>query len=152
MNWISDPNIWVALLTLSALEIVLGIDNIIFIAILSGKLPQHQQAKARATGLMVAMISRIALLFSITLIMRLTQPLFTILNFGSKFFAVDRRLACGRRARTAHSQGLYLFCHGLLDLCRSFKHENSPASAPTRQVEKSTIGKACLIESSCSRS
>ena len=82
MNWISDPNIWLALLTLSALEIVLGIDNIIFIAILSGKLPESQQAKARSTGLMVAMISRIALLFSITLIMRLTQPLFTVLSFG----------------------------------------------------------------------
>lgn len=81
MNWISDPNIWLALLTLSALEIVLGIDNIIFIAILSGKLPKHQQARARNTGLLVAMISRIALLFSITLIMRLTQPLFTILTF-----------------------------------------------------------------------
>ena len=81
MNWISDPNIWLALLTLSALEIVLGIDNIIFIAILSGKLPQHQQARARNTGLLVAMVSRIALLFSITLIMRLTQPIFTILSF-----------------------------------------------------------------------
>ena len=81
MGWISDPNIWLALLTLSVLEIVLGIDNIIFIAILAGKLPKNQQAKARNTGLMVAMISRIALLFSITLIMRLTQPLFTLLSF-----------------------------------------------------------------------
>jgi predicted tellurium resistance membrane protein TerC len=81
MEWISDPNIWIALLTLSALEIVLGIDNIIFIAILSGKLPQNQQARARSLGLLVAMISRIALLFSITLIMKLTQPMFTILSF-----------------------------------------------------------------------
>jgi len=81
MEWLSDPNIWIALLTLSALEIVLGIDNIIFIAILSGKLPQNQQARARNMGLLVAMISRIALLFSITLIMKLTQPLMTILSF-----------------------------------------------------------------------
>ncbi|MCP4623552.1 MAG: TerC family protein [bacterium] len=81
MEWLSDPNIWIALLTLSALEIVLGIDNIIFIAILSGKLPQNQQARARTMGLLVAMISRIALLFSITLIMKLTQPLITILSF-----------------------------------------------------------------------
>lgn len=81
MNWLSDPNVWLALLTLSALEIVLGIDNIIFIAILSGKLPAKQQAKGRTIGLLVAMISRIALLFSITLIMRLTQPLFTILSY-----------------------------------------------------------------------
>ena len=81
MEWLSDPNVWIALLTLSALEIVLGIDNIIFIAILSGKLPQHQQARARTMGLLVAMISRIALLFSITLIMKLTHPLMTILSF-----------------------------------------------------------------------
>ena len=81
MEWLSDPNIWIALLTLSALEIVLGIDNIIFIAILSGKLPQDQQARARTLGLLVAMISRIALLFSITLIMKLTQPLITIFSF-----------------------------------------------------------------------
>jgi len=81
MSWLSDPNVWIALLTLSAIEIVLGIDNIIFIAILSGKLPQNQQARARTLGLLVAMISRIALLFSITLIMKLTQPLVTILGF-----------------------------------------------------------------------
>ena len=81
MEWLSDPNVWIALLTLSALEIVLGIDNIIFIAILSGKLPQHQQARARTMGLLVAMISRIALLFSITLIMKLTHPLVTIFGF-----------------------------------------------------------------------
>ena len=81
MEWLSDPNVWIALLTLSALEIVLGIDNIIFIAILSGKLPQHQQARARTIGLLVAMISRIALLISITLIMKLTHPLVTILGF-----------------------------------------------------------------------
>ena len=81
MSWLWDPNVWIALLTLSALEIVLGIDNIIFIAILAGKLPKNQQARARTVGLLLAMITRIALLFSITLIMRLTQPLFTVLTF-----------------------------------------------------------------------
>jgi predicted tellurium resistance membrane protein TerC len=81
MEWLSDPGVWIALLTLSALEIVLGIDNIIFIAILSGKLPRNQRAKARTLGLLAAMVSRIALLFSITLIMKLTQPLMTILSF-----------------------------------------------------------------------
>lgn len=79
MEWLSDPNIWVALITLTALEIVLGIDNIIFISILAGKLPQHQQQKARTIGLALAMITRIALLFSLTWIMRLTEPLFTVL-------------------------------------------------------------------------
>ena len=58
MEWVLDPNIWIALVTLTALEIVLGIDNIIFIAILASKVPQHQQAKARTLGLALAMISR----------------------------------------------------------------------------------------------
>ena len=78
MDWLTDPTVWVALLTLTALEIVLGIDNIIFIAILAGKLPQNQQVRARTIGLALAMLTRIALLFSITLIMKLTAPLFTV--------------------------------------------------------------------------
>jgi len=72
----------VALVTLVALEIVLGIDNVIFIAILSGKLPEHQQARARTTGIGLAVITRILLLLSITFIMRLTDPLFTLLGNG----------------------------------------------------------------------
>ncbi len=71
----------VALLTLVLLEIVLGIDNVIFIAILSGKLPQEQQARARTTGIALAVITRIILLFSITWIMQLTEPLFSIFEF-----------------------------------------------------------------------
>jgi len=82
MSWITDPNVWLALLTLTALEIVLGIDNIIFIAIMADKLPGNQQARARTVGLLLAMITRIALLFSITLIMKLTQPLFTVLAYA----------------------------------------------------------------------
>ena len=69
----------IALLTLVALEIVLGIDNIIFISILSSKLPEEKQKKARLIGLALAMIMRVLLLFSISLIMKLTAPLFTIL-------------------------------------------------------------------------
>ena len=80
MEWFSDPNAWAALVTLTALEIVLGIDNIIFIAILADRLPARQQARARIAGLAVAMVSRIALLFSITWIMRLTAPWFTVFN------------------------------------------------------------------------
>lgn len=77
MEWISDPQIWIALLTLTVLEVVLGIDNIIFISILSDKLPEAQQQRARSIGLALAMIMRIGLLFSITLIMKLTEPWFT---------------------------------------------------------------------------
>lgn len=80
MEWLSDPQIWIALATLTALEIVLGIDNIIFISILAGKLPEHQQDKARKIGLALAMITRIGLLFSLSWVMGLTAPLFEVLG------------------------------------------------------------------------
>ena len=78
MDWITDPQIWISLLTLTALEIVLGIDNVIFISILAGKLPQAQQAKARKLGLMLALVTRILLLCSISWVMSLTKVLFTL--------------------------------------------------------------------------
>lgn len=80
MEWITDSQAWMSLLTLTALEIVLGIDNIIFLSILAGKLPPEQQAKARKLGLTLAMFIRIGLLFSITWVMKLTQPLFAVLG------------------------------------------------------------------------
>ncbi len=80
MDWISDPQAWVALLTLLSLEIVLGIDNVVFISILAAKLPPEQQARARTVGLGAAMLARIVLLFSLSWIMRLTVPLFTVLS------------------------------------------------------------------------
>ena len=80
MEWLSDPQAWVALVTLVVLEIVLGIDNIVFISILAGKLPPEQQARARTLGLAAAMISRILLLFSLTWVMRLTTPLFAVMG------------------------------------------------------------------------
>ncbi|HEY6610309.1 MAG TPA: TerC family protein [Pseudomonas sp.] len=82
MEWLSNPEIWVAFLTLTALEIVLGIDNIIFISILVGRLPKEQQPKARFFGLALAMGTRILLLLSITWVMRLTTDLFTVLGQG----------------------------------------------------------------------
>lgn len=82
MEWITDPQSLIALLTLTVLEIVLGIDNIIFISILSGKLPKDQQKKGRLTGLSLAMVTRILLLFSISLIVKLTEPFFTVFNLG----------------------------------------------------------------------
>jgi predicted tellurium resistance membrane protein TerC len=82
MDWITDPQIWIAFVTLFALEVVLGIDNIIFISILAGKLPGDQQARARTLGLALAMITRILLLFSIAWLARLTAPLFTVLDYA----------------------------------------------------------------------
>lgn len=80
MDFLFSPEAWLALVTLTLLEIVLGVDNIIFIAILAGRLPSHQQKKGRTVGLIMAMFMRIALLFSITLVMRLTEPLFSIMG------------------------------------------------------------------------
>ena len=78
MDWITQPDAWIALATLTALEIVLGIDNIIFISILSGRLPEKQQARARFIGLLLALVGRIVLLLSLAWIMRLTAPLFEV--------------------------------------------------------------------------
>ena len=81
MEWLSDPNAWIGLLTLTVLEIVLGIDNIIFISILSGKLSGHQQARARIIGLGLAMLMRILLLLSLSWIIGLTKPFFVLVGF-----------------------------------------------------------------------
>jgi predicted tellurium resistance membrane protein TerC len=78
MEWLLDPHAWLALATLAALEIVLGVDNIIFISILVGRLPEHQRARARTLGLAFAMLTRIGLLLSLAWIMTLTAPLFTV--------------------------------------------------------------------------
>ena len=82
MEWISSPEAWIALATLAILEIVLGIDNIIFISILADKLPEEQQPRARRNGLILAMVTRLALLGAISMIMRLTAPLFSLLGHG----------------------------------------------------------------------
>lgn len=93
MHWFSDPQAWIGLLTLTALEIVLGIDNIIFISILSSRLRQHQQKKARRLGLGLAMLMRIALLLSLSWMMRLTTPLFGL--FGHEVSGRDLILIGG---------------------------------------------------------
>ena len=82
MNWLSNPNAWVSLLTLTALEIVLGIDNIIFISILSSRVALAQQPRARQLGLLGAFVTRIGLLLSITWVMGLERPLFAVLEHG----------------------------------------------------------------------
>ena len=93
MTWLSDPNALAGLLTLTALELVLGIDNIIFISILASKLPKAQQQRARRLGLSVALISRIALLLSISWIMSLSAPLFGLM--GHEFTGRDLILIIG---------------------------------------------------------
>lgn len=93
MDWITNPEAWIALATLTVLEVVLGIDNVVFISILAGKLPRGQQNKARRVGLALAMLMRIALLFSLTWIIKLTAPLFTV--FGEEISGRDLVLIIG---------------------------------------------------------
>jgi predicted tellurium resistance membrane protein TerC len=93
MDWLSDPQAWVALLTLTVLEIVLGIDNVIFISILAGKLPPKDQKRARNIGLGGAMVMRILLLLSLAWIIKLTAPLFTV--FGAEISGRDLILLAG---------------------------------------------------------
>jgi predicted tellurium resistance membrane protein TerC len=87
MEWLTDPQIWIALATLTALEIVLGVDNIIFISILVARLPEHQRNSARVIGLGLAMGTRILLLLSLAWIMTLTDPLFAV--WGKEFAGRD---------------------------------------------------------------
>lgn len=82
LEWLTDYQIWASLLTLTALEIVLGIDNLIFLSIVSGRLPRHQQRTARQIGLALALLGRVALLFSLTWIIGLTAPVVTIGEFA----------------------------------------------------------------------
>jgi predicted tellurium resistance membrane protein TerC len=124
MEWLTDPHAWIGLITLTALEVVLGIDNIIFISILSGKLPVDQQSRARRVGLFLAMIMRILLLLSLAWIMRLTKPLFSI--WGNQFSGRDLILIVG---------GLFLLAKSTHEIHEKLEgHEESGGrvrSAPT---------------------
>jgi len=118
MNWLMDPQAWIALVTLSALEIVLGIDNIIFISIQASKLPVHQQEKARLMGLGLAMFIRIALLFSLSMLMGLTAPLFTAL--GNEISGRDLILISG---------GLFLLWKSTMEIHEKLEGEELSSTA-----------------------
>ena len=117
MEWISSPESWIALLTLTSLEIVLGIDNIIFISILAGKLPEDQQKMGRQVGLLMAMITRILLLFSIAWLTRLTTPLFGV--FSYEFSGRDLILIVG---------GLFLLGKSTFEIHERLEGEEGHAS------------------------
>lgn len=109
MEWLTNPEAWISLLTLTVLEIVLGIDNIVFISIISGKLPQHQQKKARRVGLALAMITRVLLLLSISWVMTLTSPFFSIGEwFGMEEGALFEKLKISGRDIILIVGGLFL--------------------------------------------
>lgn len=135
MEWITNPESLIALLTLTVLEIVLGIDNIIFISILSGKLPKVQQNKARITGLALAMISRILLLFSIVWIMRLTLPLLTVL--GQEISGRDLILISG---------GLFLLAKSTFEIHDKLEGEEHTKSTKVVKSFTSVIVQILLLD------
>lgn len=109
MEWLSTPEAWISLLTLTVLEIVLGIDNIVFISIISGKLPKEKQKKARRLGLALAMITRVLLLLSISWVMTLTAPLFNAAGwFGVTDGATFEKFAISGRDLILLVGGLFL--------------------------------------------
>ncbi|AQW85321.1 hypothetical protein BB381_06460 [Campylobacter pinnipediorum subsp. caledonicus] len=120
-EWIASPEAWVSLFTLTGLEIVLGIDNIIFIAILVGKLPQHQKDKGRMVGLGLAMITRILLLLSLFWIMKLTKPLISL--FGFDITGRDIVLILG---------GLFLIAKSTMEIHSSINGEHEEHKEETK--------------------
>ncbi len=82
MEWLFQPEAWIAFITLVVLELVLGVDNVIFISILAGKLPVEQQQRARTTGILLAVVTRLLLLLSLSWIIKLTDPIVTISGFA----------------------------------------------------------------------
>lgn len=117
MDWITDPQIWIAFATLTVLELVLGIDNVIFISILSGKLPEKEQGKARFIGLALALVMRVILLFSLTWVMGLTAPLFAV--FTQQVSGRDLILILG---------GLFLLFKSTHEIHGSLEGEDGHAS------------------------
>ncbi len=95
MDWLTDPETWLALLTLTALEVVLGIDNVVFLSIVTSKLPPAQRRLGRRVGLLLAMVMRLALLFTVSAIAKLTEPLVAIPFFGVEFSGRDLILLGG---------------------------------------------------------
>ena len=135
MEWLTDPEIWIALATLTFLEIVLGIDNIIFISILSGKLPEGQQPRARRLGLLAAMVMRVLLLFSLAWIIRLTAPWFTVL--GQEISGRDLILILG---------GLFLLGKSTYEIHDKLEGEEGHASRAVAASFASVIVQIMLLD------
>ncbi|MBK6680255.1 MAG: TerC family protein [Ignavibacteriales bacterium] len=135
MEWITNPESLIALLTLVALEVVLGIDNIIFISILASKLPKEKQAKARNLGLILAMVTRLLLLFSITIIMKLTDPIFSI--FSNEISGRDLILITG---------GLFLLAKSTFEIHDKLEGEEHTAGKQVAKSFGATIVQILLLD------
>lgn len=135
MEWLSDPQAWVAFLTLLLLEVVLGIDNIIFISILAGKLPPEQQARARYIGLGLALVLRVILLFSLSWVIGLTAPLFVV--FNQEISGRDLILLLG---------GLFLLGKATFEIHENMEGEEGHASARVKPNFTSVIIQIILLD------
>ncbi|RIL03556.1 hypothetical protein DCC78_02040 [bacterium] len=135
MEWIASPEIWIALVTLTALEIVLGVDNVIFISILSGKLPADQQKRARTLGLALAMGTRILLLLSIAWIIKLTEPIFEI--FDEEFSGRDIILLLG---------GAFLLAKSTFEIHEKLEGAEGHSSARVAPSFASVIAQILILD------
>lgn len=135
MDWLMDPQAWIAFATLLALEIVLGIDNVVFISILAAKLPASQQAKARLLGLGLAMVMRIVLLLSISWVIGLTAPLFTI--FRQEISGRDLVLIIG---------GLFLIAKSTHEIHQKLEGEEGRSSSYVPPTFASVIVQILLLD------
>ena len=134
-EWLASPEAWVALATLTVLEVVLGVDNVIFISILAGKLPKADQARARRIGLMLAMVMRILLLFSLAWIVKLTNPLFSVMGF--EFSGRDLILLGG---------GLFLIAKATHEIHDKLEGEDGHGSARVAASFASVLVQIMLLD------
>jgi len=135
MEWLTDPNIWISLVTLTVLEIVLGIDNIIFISILAGKLPPEQQGKARTLGLLLALVMRIILLCSIFWLTRLIHPLFHL--FNHPFSGKDLVMIAG---------GIFLLWKSVHEIHGSLEGGEHEKSSAVKATMSAVISQIVIID------
>jgi predicted tellurium resistance membrane protein TerC len=135
MDWLTDPQTWIAFFTLVALELILGVDNVIFITILAGVLPEDQRARARTVGLGMAVLSRILLLFSISWIIGLTAPLFTV--FGFEISGRDIILIVG---------GLFLLAKSTYEIHQRLEGMQGHASAGVQRSFAGVIVQIVILD------
>ncbi len=135
MDWLVDPQAWIAFITLVTLELVLGVDNVIFISILVGKLPAAQRAKARTVGLALAVLSRLALLYSLSWVVGLTEPLFSVLQF--EFSGRDLILIMG---------GLFLLGKSTHEIHQKLEGEEGHTSVRVKPSLASVLAQVMLLD------
>lgn len=135
MEWLTQPETWIAFITLVVLELVLGVDNVIFISILAGKLPAEQQQRARTTGILLAVVTRLLLLLSLSWIIKLEDPLFGV--FGFDFSGRDLILLAG---------GVFLIWKATREIHDKLEGEQGHASAKIQAAFWSVIIQIMLLD------